>query len=72
MNEVVRCHSGFRYADKPLSFQWDMDVKNITGIISEWKTESGYTFVVITDMNYIFELQYNDSIDLWSVKPSNQ
>lgn len=72
MNAMVHCYSGFRYAEKPLTIESDTGLITITEIISEWQTENGHTFVVATDSNYIFELNHNDRIDLWSVKPFNQ
>ncbi|MGA9397857.1 MAG: hypothetical protein WBV22_06310 [Anaerolineaceae bacterium] len=72
MKEIVHSHSGFRYAEKPISFQWEADEYKIKRIIAEWKTECGQNFTVITDKDRIFELNYDETIDQWQVKPFNQ
>ncbi len=70
MNELVRNHSGFRYAEKPRFFRWDSGKYKIKQIIAEYKTECGYAFIVTTDSNHIFELEYDESMDSWQVKPN--
>ncbi len=72
MNILVRSHSKFRYAEKPISFQWETDEYKIKRIIAEWKTEYGYFFTVITDEDRIFELSYDENNDHWQIKPLNR
>jgi hypothetical protein len=72
MNEIVHSHSGFRYADKPLSFFWDNNEYWVKQIISEWKTGSDLGFIVITKTDHAFELIYNGNADSWQVKPINR
>lgn len=70
MKTVVQCHSAFRYAEKPISFQWEACKYKVKQIIAEWKTEPGYHFIVITNTEHVFELNYDENSDCWQIKPN--
>jgi len=72
MSGIIHSHSGFRYAEKPRSFRWDSDEYQIKQILTEWKTERGYAFKIITDTDLIFELTYDEIMDRWQVIPNTQ
>ena len=69
MKQTVHSHSGFRYAEKPVSFEWEGDEHKIKDIIAEWKTEYDLCFKVVTEGGFVFELNYNERLDEWQVKP---
>ncbi|MBN2257674.1 MAG: hypothetical protein JW704_07605 [Anaerolineaceae bacterium] len=70
MSELVQCHSGFRYADRPVSFLWESNKYKITRIIQEGKTEGGLSFTVATKSDSVFRLLYDECNDQWLIYPA--
>jgi hypothetical protein len=68
MSELVECHSGFTYADRPVALTWERRRLEITRILSEWNTPEKNYFRVITEDGQEFELAYNRSADEWQIK----
>ena len=71
MKKIVQCHSDFRYAEKPVSFQFAGETYKINRILSEWKSEDGYQFMVFTEQKNIFQLLYDEAQEQWLIKPKN-
>jgi hypothetical protein len=69
VNGIVQCTSGFRYAEKPVSFQFAEQTHQVTRILSESKSEEGYRFLVLTGQDEIFQLLYDEYQEQWSVRP---
>jgi hypothetical protein len=69
VSEIVRCHSDFRYADRPVSFQWESDEYKITRIIAESKIEGGLLFTVVTETDKAFKLHYDERQGQWRINP---
>jgi len=68
MNDLVECHSGYDYAEKPQAFQWEGQRLEITEIKAEWRTpQSHYFRVCVLDGRY-FELSYQQTEDDWAIK----
>jgi putative sterol carrier protein len=68
MSELVECHSGFTYADRPLALTWEGRRLEITQILAEWRTPEKNNFRVRTTEGRVFELAYNQSIDEWQIE----
>jgi hypothetical protein len=65
--ELVECHSGFTYPDRPVALVWEGRRQEIVQILAEWLTP-GYKYfrVCITDGRK-FELAYNQITDEWKI-----
>jgi hypothetical protein len=68
VNVVVRCHSGFRYPERPTSFEYAGSRHVISEILSQWKTETGYAFKVLADELLPYQLTYDEYQDAWQIK----
>jgi hypothetical protein len=71
MNAHVNCHSGFRYAERPVSFRYAGHLHEINEIQAQWKTETGYTFSVLTDELQQYQLTYDEYWDVWQIKSNS-
>ena len=69
---VVHCHSGFRYAEKPVSFEYSGEPYKIDQILSEGKSAHGYQFTVITHQKSMFQLLYDETQEQWLINPINR
>jgi hypothetical protein len=68
MGELVECHSGFIYADRPIALTWEGLRLEIVRILAEWRTPEKIYFRVRTTNGWEFELAYNLAMDEWQVK----
>ena len=68
MSELVECHSGFAYADRPVALTWEGQRLEITRILAEWRTPQENHFRVRTSDDREFELAYNQTLDEWQIK----
>ena len=64
---VVECHSGYTYAERPLTFTWAGQRLVIETIAAEWQTPQGKHFRVSTSDEQNFELIYDITKDMWEV-----
>lgn len=69
MSDIVDCHSGFRYAERPTSFQYMGQFHQIHAILSESKTENGYQFIVLAETRHQYQLVYEELHDAWQINP---
>jgi hypothetical protein len=74
MNQRIRtqveCHSGYTYAQRPKSLVWEGERLTIMEIQGEWQTPEGRRFQVVTEEEGVFELNYSEKEDFWSIKKS--
>ncbi len=68
MSELVECHSGFTYADRPVALTWEGRRLEITRILAEWRTPEENHFRVRTSDGREFELAYSQTMDEWQIK----
>jgi hypothetical protein len=61
MSELVECHSGFTYADKPVALTWAGQWLEIVVISSQWRSPDGRHFRVRTGNGQEFELSYHEA-----------
>jgi len=71
MPELVECHSGFAYAEKPVALTWQGTRREVRRILSQWRSPQGRGFRVETDDGQAFELLYNEAADEWQITESN-
>lgn len=68
MSDIVECHSGYEYADRPTAFYWQEQRWEVIEILARWRTPEGKHFRVNTQHNQIFEILYVESEDAWQIK----
>jgi hypothetical protein len=68
VSDIVECHSGYEYADRPTAFYWQEQRWEVIEILARWRTPEGKHFRVNTQHNQIFEILYVDSEDAWQIK----
>ncbi len=69
MENLVECHSGFDYAERPVAFHWGGQRFEVNTIIAEWRTPEHKTFRVQAVDSCIFLLVYDQVLDTWNVRP---
>jgi hypothetical protein len=70
MSELVECHSGFTYPDRPIALTWEGQRLEIARILAEWRTPEKIHFRVRTADSREFELEYSHITDEWQVENS--
>ncbi|MBN1483094.1 MAG: hypothetical protein JXA37_00085 [Chloroflexia bacterium] len=65
----VRCYSGRRYAERPLSFSWRGQDIAVQEVLAWWREPAGPAFRLRTEMG-TFVLLYEESSDRWWLRPS--
>lgn len=65
--DLVECHSGFTYADRPIALRWEDERLEITEILARWRIPGGRRFRVSVDDGRVFELFYGELYDEWRV-----
>ncbi len=67
--EIVECHSGFAYADRPVALTWQGERQVIAEILSQGRTPQARWFRVRTVDGRSFRLTYSEDRDEWQVDP---
>jgi hypothetical protein len=67
MNEIVECHSGFAYADRPVALTWEGQRLEIIQIVVEWRTPQEKHFQVRTNDKRIFHIIYHEIENEWKI-----
>jgi hypothetical protein len=65
--ELVECHSGFAYAERPVALNWENQRLEIDEILAAWRTPGERRFRVRTRDLQTFELAYRESDDDWKI-----
>jgi hypothetical protein len=68
MTNLVECHSGFEYADRPTALYWHEHRLVIAEILESRRTPEGNTFRVRTQDDQEFELSYLEMQDEWRIQ----
>ena len=58
-----------RYPDRPLRFGWDGRNHEVVEVIAESRTPRVFSFTILDDEQNKFLLSYNESTQVWTVKP---
>jgi hypothetical protein len=67
--DIVECHSGFTYAEKPLAFIWQGKRQHLVNITAQGYTPHVRWFRVITLDQQVFKLSCNEDTDAWTIRP---
>jgi hypothetical protein len=65
--DLVECHSGSEYAERPIAVRWGGERLEVVEIMARWRIPDGKVFLVRTDDGQAFELAYSELADTWSV-----
>ncbi len=65
--DSVRCHSGYEYAQRPLSFTHKCKDHQVARLVREIRTPDGKQFRVETESGQVFELIYIESTGDWQI-----
>ena len=68
MHQLVICHSGDQYAQRPVAFDWLGQRCQVAQIIAQWREPDGIRFRVRTDEDQVFDLFYAELDDEWRVE----
>ena len=64
---LVRCHSGYTYCDRPVSFIREGVEHEVGSVLKEWREPGHRFYLVETVYHKRFLLCYNDRNTEWSV-----
>lgn len=67
MAELVECHSGYTYAERPIALRWEGERLIIEEVEDRWRIPGGVRFRVRVEDDRIFELFYGELYDEWRV-----
>ena len=67
MGELVECHSGFTYADKPIALTWEGRRLEIIEITAQWHSPEARYFRVRTSDGQEFELSCRETDNEWQI-----
>lgn len=70
MTDLVECHSGFEYAERPVALHWQGVRLVVADILNCRRTPSGKSFRIRTPDEQIFKLCYHELNDEWCIEPS--
>jgi hypothetical protein len=65
--ELVECHSGTIYGEKPISLYWEGERLLIVEIEARWRLPNGRRFRVRVEDDRIFILCYVEQDDEWQI-----
>jgi len=68
----VRCLSGYRANERPLSFLVDRREIQVRAILKSWREPDFLLFKVETDDGRIYDLRHHEFDDAWQVRESAQ
>lgn len=66
-HQLVECHSGYTYAQRPVAIHWRGERLQIESIEAQWRIPGGRRFRVRTTDGRVFELFYGELYDEWRI-----
>lgn len=66
-HEIVECHSGSTYAERPTALHYEGERLPIVAIEARWRIPGGRRFRVRVEDGRIFELFYGELYDEWRI-----
>ncbi|MEK9164030.1 MAG: hypothetical protein AAB342_01605 [Chloroflexota bacterium] len=69
--DIVKCHSGGEYAERPLALYWSNEWLEIEAVEQQWRTPKGKHFRVRVARGAVFELKYDELAGEWRVDSVN-
>jgi hypothetical protein len=68
MTELVECHAGYTYAERPTAVLWGDKRLSVIELIERRNIPDGRYFLVRTEDDLAFILIYNEFDDAWQVR----
>jgi hypothetical protein len=68
MKDMVECHSGYAYAERPVAFYWEGEHLDVKSIEANWHTPAGRFFRVRSLDERLFDLIYDEIENDWKIK----
>lgn len=68
-DDKVECLSGQTYADRPIAIIWDGMRLPVQSIQARWRFPGGRRFLIKTEDERSFKLNYYEYTDVWSIQP---
>ena len=68
IGDLVICHSGTEYAERPKALVWQDQTIQVIAIEKSWRTPEGKFFQVNTGIGSIFQLFFDEQMDEWIIK----
>jgi hypothetical protein len=65
----VECYSGYTYAQEPRAFVWQGERHTVARVERRWRTPDGPAFRVHTADGRRFILAYDETADVWKIRP---
>ena len=65
--DLVECHSGYTYAERPSAIRWEGKRLTIETVEQAWRVPGGRRFRVRTEDGRVFELFYGELYDEWRI-----
>lgn len=67
MSDIVECHSGYEYAERPVALWWEGARLEVAEVEATWRISGGKKFRVRVVDGRVFELLYVELYDEWRV-----
>jgi hypothetical protein len=67
--DLVECHSGYTYAERPVALRWQGERLEISDVEQRWRIPGGLRFRVTVKDGRVFELFYGELYDEWRITP---
>jgi len=67
VEELVECHSGYAYAERPVALRWLGERLEIEAVEQRWRIPGGVRFRVRVTDGRVFELFYGELYDEWRI-----
>jgi hypothetical protein len=67
MPDIVECHSGYEYAERPTAVWWENERLEVSEVEATWRISGGKKFRVRVVDGRVFELLYVELYDEWRV-----
>ena len=67
LKDLVECHSGYEYVERPVALHWQGQRLEIESVEAEWRIPGGRCFRVRCADDRKFELFYGELYDEWRI-----
>ena len=64
----MECYSGSEYPERPVAFWWQGQRLVVSAVRSQARLPDGKRFLVETAGEQVFEINYNQPDDTWTVR----
>jgi hypothetical protein len=64
----VKCYSGYRASERPVSFVWAAQTYTVESVIRQWRTPEERGFLVRVESGERFVLAHHEHTDKWTLQ----